>query len=49
MNPHARRWLHRATQPQWLFPALLLLVLGALWGVVFHLLEVERATAKRRC
>lgn len=47
MNPHARRWLHHATQPQWLFPALLLLVLGALWGVVFHLLDVERATEER--
>jgi diguanylate cyclase (GGDEF)-like protein len=47
MNPHARRWLHRATQPQWLFPTLLLLVLGVLWGVVFHLIGVERATEER--
>jgi diguanylate cyclase (GGDEF)-like protein len=47
MNPHSRRWLNRTTQPHLLFPAILLLVLGTLWGAVFYLLAVERATGER--
>ncbi|HKO89133.1 MAG TPA: EAL domain-containing protein [Burkholderiales bacterium] len=40
-------WLGRITQAQILFPALVLLLLGMLWGTVFYLLRAERAAAER--
>jgi diguanylate cyclase (GGDEF)-like protein len=42
-----RRWANRATEPQVLFPAIALLLLGLVWGTSLHLINVERAGAER--
>jgi diguanylate cyclase (GGDEF)-like protein len=40
-----RAWLSRLTEPELLFPALTILVLGVIWGGTFNLIRVARANA----
>src|SRR5277367_5596014 len=42
-----RAWLSRFTEPDILFPAITILVLGVIWGGTFNLIRVERANAAR--
>ena len=42
-----RRWANRATEPQVLFPAIAVLLLGLVWGTTLRLINVERAGAER--
>jgi diguanylate cyclase (GGDEF)-like protein len=40
-----RAWMSRLSEPYILFPALTVVVLGAIWGVTINLIQVERADA----
>jgi hypothetical protein len=40
-------WLSRLIEPEILFPALTILVLGLIWGATLNLIKVERANAAR--
>jgi diguanylate cyclase (GGDEF)-like protein len=42
-----RAWLSRVTEPDILFPAITILVLGVIWGGTFNLIRVERVDAAR--
>jgi diguanylate cyclase (GGDEF)-like protein len=42
-----RAWLSRLTEPDILFPAITILVLGVIWGGTFNLIRVERVDTAR--
>src|ERR1700691_5872848 len=42
-----RAWLSRLTEPEILFPALTILVLGVIWGGTLNLMRVARANAAK--
>ena len=41
-----RRWLHRLTEPQFLYTVFAVLLLGLIWGTTLNLIKVERAAAE---
>ncbi|MEO8505298.1 MAG: EAL domain-containing protein [Acidobacteriota bacterium] len=46
MGTTMRGWIHKATEPQILFPAMGVLILAVLWGATWNLIQIERAAAE---
>ncbi|MBA3696407.1 MAG: hypothetical protein H0W85_06530 [Methylotenera sp.] len=45
-SSNIKRWLSRATEPYFLFPAIAIVVLTVIWGTTLNLIRIERAAAE---